>query len=157
MSLLGLDSKAWRTVSDVQGGEMKLPRGIRNNNPGNLVITRIPWKGKVPRAKNTDGKFEQFVTMEWGLRAMMMDVRGDIVKDGKNTIRTLITEYAPKWENDTLGYINVVSKKVGLKPDQVIPVDKNTMTRLIEAIITHENGGLHGITMAQIEKAWDLL
>jgi hypothetical protein len=136
---------------------MKLPRGIRNNNPGNLVITRIPWKGKVPRAKNTDGKFEQFVAMEYGLRAMMMDVRGDIVKDGKNTIRTLITEYAPKWENNTLAYINVVAKKVNLKPDQIIPVDKNTMTRLIEAIITHENGGLHGITMAQIEKAWDML
>lgn len=32
------------------------PRGIRNNNPANLIKTSIPWNGKL--ANNTDGRFE---------------------------------------------------------------------------------------------------
>ena len=29
-----------------------LPRGLRNNNPGNLVQTSIAWLGKVPLSQN---------------------------------------------------------------------------------------------------------
>jgi hypothetical protein len=114
------------------------PRGIKNNNPGNLVLTTIAWKGKVPNAQNTDGKFEQFTQPLWGLRAMFMDVRGDIEKDGMNTVRKLITEYAPKHENNTAAYIDFVSKKIGLGADtKIMPTN---YFGLLKAIIQMENG-----------------
>lgn len=114
------------------------PRGIRNNNPGNLVITGDAWKGKVPVSQNTDGKFEQFTQPLWGIRAMFIDVRGDIEKDGLNTIRKLITEYAPQFENNTAAYIQSVVNQVGIGPDaRILPVH---YLNVLKAIIRHENG-----------------
>ncbi len=114
------------------------PRGIRNHNPGNLVLTTIAWKGKVPNAQNTDGKFEQFTQPLWGIRAMFMDVRGDIEKDGLNTIRKLLTEYAPKFENNLAAYIQSVVSQVGIGPDaRILP---SHYLNLLKAIIRHENG-----------------
>ncbi len=114
------------------------PRGIRNHNPGNLVLTTIAWKGKVPNAQNTDGKFEQFTSPLWGIRAMFMDVRGDIEKDGLNTIRKLITSYAPAFENNTAAYIQSVVNQIGIGPDtKILP---SNYPNLLKAIIKHENG-----------------
>lgn len=119
-------------------------RGIRNNNPGNLVLTDIQWKGKVPRALNKDGKFEQFEDYDgvpghvWGIRAMFMDVRGDIQRDGLNTIRKLISVYAPTHENNTAAYIASVAKALKKGADAVlVPAD---YPGLLKAITLHENG-----------------
>lgn len=113
-------------------------RGIRNNNPGNLRLSNIKWNGKIPNEKNTDGLYEQFINPSAGIRAMFIDIRGDIEKDGLNTIEKLITEYAPHNENDTASYINTVSKKVGISPDTKIT--PNNYFNLVKAIISHENG-----------------
>lgn len=112
-------------------------RGIRNNNPGNLVLTGIAWKGKVPESRNTDGRFEQFTAPEWGIRAMFMDIRSDIRK-GANTVRRLITEYAPPHENNTAAYIAAVASAIGKSADAVI-TDAD-YPALVKAIIKHENG-----------------
>lgn len=113
-------------------------RGIRNNNPGNLVKTSDAWKGKVPHTQNTDSRFEQFIAPEWGIRAMLIDIRGDITKKGQNTIRKLITSYAPAFENDTAAYIAAVSKATGKSADSVLTT--NDYLPLLKAIIKHENG-----------------
>lgn len=140
---------------------MKIPRGIRNNNPGNLVITSIPWKGKVPVKENTDGRFEQFRDTDgvpgivWGIRAMMMDVRGDIRK-GKVTLVSLIGEYAPKYENDTGAYIKSVSKQTGIGQHELLHSDGETMCKLIRAMSRVENGR-HWLTNQQINWAWRLI
>lgn len=123
-------------VSDV--AKVLEPRGIRNNNPGNLVLTTIAWKGKVPNAQNTDEKFEQFTLPLWGIRAMFMDVRGDIEKDGLSTIRKLITAYAPAFENNTAAYIQSVVNQVGIGADTKI--QPANYLKLLKAIIQHENG-----------------
>lgn len=112
-------------------------RGIRNNNPGNLVKTTIPWKGKVAHPQNTDGHFEQFLTAEHGIRAMFIDIKGDI-KKGQNTVTKLITAYAPKFENNTAAYIAVVTKAIGKGAD--VPLTPNDYLPLLKAIIKHENG-----------------
>ena len=121
-------------------GRKELTRGIRNNNPGNLVLTNIAWQGKIPNSQNTDKHFEQFTDIKFGIRAMLRDLTNDIDK-GKNTVRKLITEYAPPFENDTQNYINVISKAVGLAPDQTIKiVDSKFYLVIARAIIKHENG-----------------
>lgn len=119
-------------------------RGIRNNNPGNLRMTGINWKGKVPTAQNTDGSFEQFRDADgipghvWGIRAMLMDIRGDIFKDGLDTVRKLITSYAPPSENNTTAYIEAVAASIGKSADaKLLPTD---LPALLMAITKHENG-----------------
>ncbi|WP_310560619.1 hypothetical protein [Flavobacterium sp.] len=133
-------------------------RGIRNNNPGNLVSTNIAWQGKIPLSKNTDGKFEQFVSMELGIRAMFKDLINDINK-GKNTVRKLINEYAPPSENNTSQYIKDVCKSIGVTPDQKISfVNSKFLLMLGKAIIKKENGkDASKVSDSQIIKAMDLL
>lgn len=117
-----------------------LPRGLRNNNPGNLQKTTIKWLGKVPLNQNTDPRFEQFLSIEYGIRAMAIDIIGDIAKDKKNTLTKLINEYAPSFENNTGAYIKSVSKHVGLEPNAKIPLSYDFLFKLIRAKINVENG-----------------
>lgn len=121
-------------------GKSTLTRGIRNNNPGNLVKTPDAWVGKIPHSLNTDGKFEQFTALKYGIRAMLRDVVNDILK-GKNTVRKLISEYAPPFENNTGNYVDSVAKKLGVSPDAKITlINANFMMLLAKAIIEKENG-----------------
>lgn len=46
----------------------RLPRGIRNNNPGNIVKTKTVWQGEI---ECKDTKFECFESPFWGIRAMV--------------------------------------------------------------------------------------
>lgn len=118
-------------------------RGLRNNNPGNLIRTNIAWQGKIPFPQSKDTKFEQFTSVELGLRAMFKDLINDINK-GKNTITKLIHEYAPPHENNTKSYINSVSKSVGLMPDTIITkVDAPFLLALGRAILKVELGSAH--------------
>lgn len=64
-------------------------------------------------------------------------------KDGSSidTIREVIERWAPPHENNTLAYVNEVSKAVGVAPDMIIDLhDYETLRPLVEAIIRHENG-----------------
>ncbi|WP_316632672.1 hypothetical protein [uncultured Flavobacterium sp.] len=139
-------------------GREELTRGIRNNNPGNLVLTNIAWQGKIPNAQNTDKHFEQFTEIKYGIRAMLRDLTNDIDK-GKNTVRKLITEYAPPSENDTQKYIDVISKAVGLDPDQTIKiVDAKFYLVIARAIIKHECAPDHNLIYdSDIQDAIDIM
>lgn len=130
-------------------GDASKPRGIRNNNPGNLKLTNIPWKGKIPNHLNTDGIFEQFENWYYGVRAMWKDISGDIL-EGKNTIRKLITEYST---TDRGEYIDFVSSFTGVgKDSRLLEAD---MYVLLDAISRYENGRELGriISMEDFETA----
>lgn len=122
-------------------GYSNLPRGIRNNNPGNLVLTSIQWQGKIANAQNTDGHFEQFQNVAYGIRAMAMDIIGDI-SEGKNTLTKLISEYAPSFENDTTAYISRVSSATGIGADELIPKTTTVVHGIIKAKLAVENGAV---------------
>jgi hypothetical protein len=115
------------------------PRGVRNNNPGNLVLTSIKWKGKVPNEQNTDGHFEQFYTYADGVRAMIKDIMNDH-KKGSKSVRKLIYEYSPPTENNTEIYINWVASVLGVSPDATITLSKDILKSFAVAIIKKENG-----------------
>lgn len=139
-------------------GQKNLVRGLRNNNPGNLVITSIAWHGKIPNSQNTDGKFEQFTSLEYGIRAMLKDLINDINK-GKNTLTKLINEYAPAFENNTNAYINSVAKTLGISATGIIKViDRPLLKLLARAIMKVELGAQHTkVTDSHIDKAIDLI
>lgn len=118
----------------------KLPAGLRNNNPGNLrpLPKGQKWNGEInPDTKNNLSRFSD---VTYGLRAMATDLIGDIAKRGMNTVRKLITSYAPPSENNTTAYINFVCKKTGLTPDQQIPVTMDSIKNLMKAQIAMEVG-----------------
>lgn len=109
------------------------PRGMRNNNAGNLTGTG--WIGQV----GSDAAFAIFSDMSYGLRALCKDLTTAINDDGDNTITTLITHYAPPSENDTASYITNVALGVGKSPDDTIDVSDDIFS-LMRAIITQEQG-----------------
>ena len=116
-------------------------RGLRNNNPGNLIRTNIAWQGKIPQASNPDKKFEQFENVYYGLRAMLKDLINDINK-GKNTVKLLISEYAPKSDNnDTDAYIKSVATTLGVSPTQKLTaINSSFLLKLVRAILKVELG-----------------
>jgi len=112
------------------------PRGVRNNNPGNLRISDNAWQGKV--SPNTDGTFEQFDTMANGVRALAVTLKNYQRIYGLDTVRGLITRWSA---TDQDAYVANVSSALGVDPDAPIsPADPDTLTALINAIITQENG-----------------
>lgn len=122
------------------------PRGIRNNNPGNIRHSGAKWQGMA--AQQTDAAFVQFTTPEYGIRALGKLLDTYASKYGINTVRGLIAKYAPSTENDTDSYAKAVAKAIGVTPDTVITISTHKET-LIAAIIAHENGQ-QPYTLAQI-------
>ena len=113
------------------------PRGIRNNNPGNIVRTSGAWEGEVA---GQDAKFKTFATPEQGIAAVGRNLLSYEGK-GLNTISGIINRWAPPSENNTSEYVSTVSKAMGVSPDAKLNMkDPAVLTSLTRAIIKHENG-----------------
>jgi len=112
-----------------------LPRGIKNNNPLNIILTNIDWKGKISKEENSDQKFEQFQNIAYGYRAAGRNL-DSYYRTGKNTIRKLIDDWN---EGPDDNYIAFVSNKLGIAPDTAINLN-SIKPKLIEAMALFENG-----------------
>lgn len=120
---------------------LSIVRGLRNNNPGNIRLGQ-PWQGL--RETQTDGAFAQFISMEYGIRALCKVLFTYAEKHGLRNIAGIISRWAPPQDkNDTPAYINFVSQQLGVDPLAQINVrDPETLFRLARAIIRKENGYL---------------
>lgn len=129
-------------------------RGIRNNNPGNIRITKDKWQGL--REKQEDKSFFQFTEIKWGYRALIRTLQNYRKRHGCMTISDFIKRWAPPVENNTSGYITRVCKEMQV-PDSYIPDinDKATMCAFASAISMVENGT--PAVMKDVEDGWDLL
>lgn len=113
-----------------------IPRGLRNNNPGNLrTIARNPWAGQV--GGDADG-YGVYDAMQSGARAAAKQLL-KYQRAGLNTVRKLIATWAPSVENNTEAYIAAVAKALGVGADQAIDVNAN-LEALAWAIFKHECG-----------------
>lgn len=122
------------------------PRGIRNNNPGNLERNHIQWQGMAADQSN-DERFIVFQNPSWGVRAIAkvlmtyQDKRTG--KDGSpiDTVQEIVERWAPPVENDTDAYARAVRRAIGVEPGANVNVRNwDTMMALVQAIIEHENG-----------------
>lgn len=140
---------------------MPAPRGVRNNNPGNIDRTAVAWQGedRSESARSREHRFCVFLTPEAGFRALAKTILTYRGKYSLRTVRGIINRWAPPVENDTSAYVMQVSAALGVKPDDVINVkDRATMFGIAKAIAKHENGGdywddevIHqGLTLAGI-------
>lgn len=137
---------------------MALPRGIRNNNPLNIEKGNN-WKGERPI--QTDRRFEEFQSMEYGLRAGFIILRNYITgRNGKttkfNTIEKMIRRWAPATENATESYIRFVADSVGIHRAQIVDFsDRKTMVAIVSAMCQVETGTKVDVQL--IESAYDMV
>lgn len=163
LGLILMASKGHASPGSIPGsglsylGNKSLPRGIRNNNPGNIRVGSSPWIGKVPMSENTDGAFEQFYFYVHGVRAMIKLLK-NYVNSGRNTIRKILYYYAPPSDgNNTENYIQSVSSSTGISPDMLIdPENKEKMFKLAQSMAYHENGQ-EAITRNIFDEAWAMV
>lgn len=114
------------------------PRGIRNNNPGNIVQTAERWQGEVD---GDDPRYATFATPEAGIRAIGKNLLTFQEKHGLDTVSGIVSRWSPATENDTHSYIATVSKALGVKPEDKLDLrDATVMAALMRAMIGVENG-----------------
>ena len=93
------------------------PRGIRNNNPGNIRNSeRNDWAGEVSKADKKDNAFEEFEDIPHGVRAMMKLLLKYQRSYNLRSIKELIERWAPRDENDTAAYVRWVCREMQM-PD----------------------------------------
>ena len=130
---------------------MSTPRGVRNNNPGNIDFnSRNDWVGQLGLEWGVaKPRFARFDEPENGIRALgklLINYRG---KDGMpgvggkgiDTVLETVNRWAPSNENDTQAYAAAVAKRLGVKPTDPISIkDPATLRAMVLSIIIHENG-----------------
>lgn len=116
-----------------------MSRGLRNNNPGNIRLSKTQWQGE--RVPSTDAAFKQFVSIAWGYRAMLKLLQNYKTLHGCGTLRAMIARWAPPSENDTDAYLRTVCRETGFDPDAEINVqDRWVMCKIAAAMSLVENG-----------------
>lgn len=121
------------------------PRGVRNNNPGNIDRTATVWQGedRSAAALVREKRFCVFTTPEAGFRALAKTLLTYQSKHGLMTVKAMIGRWAPPVENNTGAYVNEVAKAVGVGPSEIVRLNNPVaLERMATAIARHENGGL---------------
>ena len=118
----------------------QIPRGIRNNNPGN-IRHGANWQGLNPDGRNIDPAFCVFNTTVARIRVLAKVLINYKKIHGLNTFRHIISRYAPPNENQTTAYVQSVSKQLNVQADEVIDIEeRGVLTVFIKAVIRMENG-----------------
>ncbi|QUR34678.1 peptidoglycan lytic exotransglycosylase [Escherichia phage P762] len=111
-------------------------RGIRNNNPGNIRVSKDQWEGMT----GDDGAFVIFDSPESGVRALGKNLLS-YGRQGYDSIEKIINRWAPPNENDTQAYIDSVVAATGIPATQSLDLsDPDTLSSLAQAISFHETG-----------------
>lgn len=132
----------------------EIPRGLRNNNPGNIRINSDLFQGEVRPSK--DKSFKEFETMAYGYRAMFKILSNYFKNYKLDTIRKMITRWAPPKENHTEKYIQFVSDYAGIPADDPINVNnRELMIRIVAGMSRMENG--RDADMSDVIAGWNLL
>lgn len=118
----------------------QFPRGIRNNNPGNVERGKDRWLG-MSADQSSDPRFLVFDTPEAGIRALMRILINYQERSNIETLRAAINRWAPPGENNSTAYVQHVSRLTGFDPDEKLDfLDREVNVALTRAIIRHENG-----------------
>lgn len=130
------------------------PRGYRNNNPGNIRISEDKFQGEI--IPSQDKEFKQFETMAYGYRAIFK-ILGNYQRNYKlDTIRKMISRWAPESENNTLAYVMTVSSRSGISPDDPVSADNREMMIRIVAAMSYVENGVEA-DMSDVIRGWELL
>lgn len=130
----------------------KEPRGIANNNPGNIRRSSDVFQGEIVPSKDKD--FKQFRSMAYGYRAMFKLLSTYYRAYSLKTIRQLISRWAPRNENNTAAYVSLVSSYTGIAADAPLQFTEEEMVKVVAAMSRVENG--REAVTAEVEEGWRL-
>ncbi|MBA4849486.1 structural protein [Emticicia sp. BO119] len=137
-------------------GQANLPRGVRNNNPGNIRYNPAnAWKGKIPLTQKSDLAFEEFIEYRYGVRALLILLKNFIFSYG--TIEKIISRYAPANENETERYVRAVAAETGIPRDQALTSTQETLRKLSIAITRQEVGNGYEISNEDFLNAYNII
>lgn len=135
-SVVAIDQPAPRAGGAVGGGS-GVPRGMRNNNPGN--IEDGPFARSLPGYAGSDGRFAIFSDLASGEGAQARLLQS-YVQRGFDTPAEIINRWAPPSDNNpTNAYVNYVARRVGVGPNDRISTEQIPL--VAQAIREFENGG----------------
>ena len=128
----------------------RLPRGIRNHNPGNIRRNpSVQWRGAAPADQQTDPEFVVFTAPEWGLRAIVR-VLLSYDRHGVRTPAAIANRWAPAegrrpdgttYTQDSAAYARHLAAAIGCGLHDLLDLRNATiMHALVAAIVRHENG-----------------
>lgn len=119
-------------------GYKSAPRGIRNNNPGNL---NYAGQAGATLEGGEGGRFAVFESMQHGVAALYKQLQL-YFKRGINTLSSIVKTYAPASDNNNVdAYISALTKATGKGANEVLDSgDTATIARLMKGIVDHENG-----------------
>lgn len=127
---------------------------MRNNNLLNIRISKDVFQGEIRPSQ--DKEFKQFETAAYGYRAAFKVLRTYINNYKCDTIRKIISRWAPKNENHTENYIKVVSERSGIPENDTVYADnREMMIRIVAAMSFVENG--REAEMSDVIRGWELL
>ena len=134
--------------------KQELPRGLRNNNPGNIRRNSDVFQGEVNPSR--DQQFKQFKTMAHGYRAVFKILSNYHRAYKLTTIRKMIGRWAPENENNTDAYVSLVSSYAGIGSDDQINInDREQMIRIVAGMSKVENG--REPDMSDVIAGWNML
>ena len=132
---------------------MRMARGLRNNNPGNIRLGSFKYRGELQRS--SDSAFRQFESMAWGYRAMFVLLHTYALRRGCRTLRDHISRYAPPSENHTEAYIRRVAHSAHLaETEHLDTLSKGVMVQVVAAMSEVENGVPANID--EVSDGWEL-
>lgn len=130
-----------------------MTRAERNNNPGNIRISAVSYKGEVSPSK--DPAFKEFKTLAMGFRAMFVLIHTYNKRYRLDTISKVISRYAPPSENNTASYIDTVSRLSGIAKDRVFStLDPTAIIPIVGAMAQVESGKVPD--KASLKSGWEL-
>ena len=130
-----------------------MSRGLRNNNPGNIRRNSDVFQGE---KTSSDKEFKQFKSMAYGYRAIFKILSNYYRNYKLDTIRKMISRWAPENENNTNAYIKAVSDYAGIPADDPINInDREQMIRIVAGMSKVENG--READMSDVITGWSLL
>lgn len=94
-----------------------LPRGYRNNNPGNIRPNKWKWEGEI-EPDTLDGGYCRFSAPVYGLRALIRDCRNKR-RRGLNTLMMIKSAYAPASDNND---VDAYARRVAYTMSQILGV-----------------------------------
>ena len=86
---------------------------IAKNNIFNIRAGRAEWQGMTGTRKG----FVEFIDQEHAIRAWLVLMRNYRRQYGCDSIRKIVTRFAPPSENNTANYIQFCAKEVGTLAD----------------------------------------
>ena len=117
---------------------MTIPRGIANNNPGDIDYDGTPWLGLA--SPPSDGRFCRMISRGFGLRLLAKNLLADFHQD-RNTPTLLAESWAPPNENNTAAYIAGLCRTTGWLANQRFDFTRQAQLESFMLAVTIEEYG----------------